>query len=202
MKDMFRIMNFLFVIFTASLTLSSSAFSHEENSTVVADFDSGDAVNNLGGKIEVWLAENGADPNQSAKMSFIEDDAEGNASGKSLKIDYDVESESAAYNGIRMDLNHFDASEFKTFNFYIKGDAKAGFPPTLKIELIGENGKPSPHMFTGITTEWQKITIPLSEFVLIKDWTKLQKFVVVFADIESNPKEGTVYLDDVYFSKS
>ena len=183
------------ILFITSL----NAFADE---TVVADFDSGEAQNNLGGVIEVWLAGDGSDATQFSKMSFVEDDALANASGKSLKIDYDVESENPAYNGVRTDLNNFDTTGYKTINFYIKGDATAGFTKVLKVELIGDSGRPSPTMVSGITDEWQKISLPLADFPMIKDGTKLQKFVVVFADINNDPKVGTIYLDHISFSKS
>lgn len=178
---------------------SSLAFAEE---TVVADFDSGQAQNNLGGIVEVWLAGDGSDTTQFSKMSFVSDDALGNAAGKSIRIDYDVESENPAYNGIRTDLTHFDTTGYKTASFYIKGDTAAGFTKMLKIELIGDSGRPSPTMVNGITGEWQKITIPLSDFPMIKEGSKLQKFVVVFADINNDPKIGTIYLDHISFSKT
>lgn len=178
---------------------SSLAFANE---TVVSDFDSGEAKNNLGGIVEVWLAGDGSDATQFSKMSFVTDDALANPSGKSLKIDYDVESENPAYNGVRTDLNNFDTTGYKTLNFYIKGDATTGFTKMLKIELIGETGRPSPTMVNEITGEWQKISLPLADFPMIKDGSKLQKFVVVFADINNDPKVGTIYLDQISFSKS
>lgn len=180
--------------------MSTHAFA--EGETVVADFDSGEAKNNLGGGIEVWLAGDGSDSTQSAQMSFVSDDALGNASGKSIRADYDVDSENPAYNGVRTDFNNFDTTGYKTVNFYIKGDTAAGFTKVLKVELIGETGRPSPYMVNGITENWQKITIPLSEFPMIHDGSKLRQFVVVFADINNDPKVGTIYLDHVSFSKT
>ena len=181
------------------LITSLNAFADE---TVVADFNSSQAQHNLGGVIEVWLAGDGSDTTQFSKMSFVSEDASGNAAGKALRIDYDVESENPAYNGVRADLNNFDTTGYKTVNFYIKGDPITGFTKTLKIELIGDSGRPSPTMVNGITGEWQKISIPLVDFPMIKDGSKLQKFVVVFADINNDPKVGTIYLDQISFSKS
>lgn len=188
---------FLFTIIVLSSPLSFA----KEDIAVVADFDSGEAKNNRGGEIEVWLAGDGSDTTQTCQMLFVPDDALGNESGHSLRMDYDVDSPNPAYNGVRADLNHFAATGYKTLNFYIKGDPARGFAKMLKIELIGKNGQPSPYVVNGITEEWQKITVPLSEFFLIKDWSTLQKFVVVFADIMNDPKVGTIYLDHVYFSK-
>ncbi len=184
-------------VLLVSLILSSNVFAEEK---VAADFDSGEAKNNLGGGIEVWLAGDGSDTTQFSKMSFVQDDALGNVSGKSVRVDYDVDSENPAYNGIRTDLNNFDTAGFTTLNFYIKGDATAGFTKMLKIELIGESGRPSPHMVNDITDQWQKVSVPLNEFPMIKEGSKLQKFVVVFADINNDPKVGTIYVDQISFS--
>lgn len=170
-----------------------------ETSGVVADFNNGQAVNNLGQKIEVWMKDNGADTTQSSQMEFVKDDALAHPEGFSLKIDYDVDSENPAYNGVRTELGGFDATAFKTLNFYLKGDAAKGFGKSVKIELIDPNGRPSPYMIENITSEWQKFSVPLTEFYAVNEWNALQKFVVVFADITSDPKVGTIYLDQIYF---
>lgn len=181
--------------------LLSTLFAAETNALVVADFNDSQNTNNLGREIEVWLKEDGSDSTQTCQMSFVEDDALGNPTGRSLRMDYDVDSPNPAYNGVRTDLNNLDASGYKTLNFYVRGDAEKGFGKRLKIELIGPEKRPSPYVFEGVTSEWQKVTIPLSEFWVIQDWTQLQKFVVVFADIVSDPKSGTIYLDHIHFSK-
>ena len=200
MKPLLR--NLILTVFLGFFVLVFSSLCFAEGETVAADFDSGSATNNLGGAIEVWLAGDGSDSTQFSKMSFVQDDSTGKMDGQAIKIDYDVDSENPAYNGVRTDLNNFDTTGFKTLNFYIKGDAVAGFAKNLKVELIGENGRPSPAMASGITDQWQKISIPLTDFPMLQEGTKLQKFVVVFADITSDPKVGTIYLDNVFFSKS
>ena len=176
------------------------AFAEETVSLVVADFDNAQMTNNLGQPIEVWLREDGSDKTQSCQMSFVEDDALGKTLGRSVRLDYDVESENPAYNGIRTGLNLLDPAPYKTFNFYIKGDKAKGFTKKLKIELIGQGKPPSPYIVEGITDQWQKITVLLSEFWVTQSGVPLEKFVLVFADINNDPKVGTIYLDQVYFS--
>lgn len=185
-----------FAIFSTTL-----GFSEEANPLVVADFDNAQMTNNLGQAIDVWLREDGSDKTQSCQISFAEDDALGKAGGRSARLDYDVESDNPAYNGIRMGLNQLDPAQYKTLNFYIKGDKAKGFTKTLKIELIGQGKPPSPHIVEGITDQWQKISVPLTEFWVTESGVPLEKFVVVFADIASDPKVGTIYLDEVSFSK-
>ena len=181
--------------------LGRLGLAEEAKPLVVADFDNAQKTNNLGQPIEVWLREDGSDKTQGCEMSFVEDDALGKPGGHSVRLDYDVESENPAYNGIRMGLNLLDPASYKTLSFYIKGDKAKGFTKKLKIELIGQGKPPSPYLVEGITGEWQKITVPLNEFWVTQSGVSLEKFVVVFADINNDPKVGTIYLDQVYFSK-
>lgn len=168
---------------------------------VVARFDSGEPVNELGREIEIWLMGDGSDQTQGARMTFVKDDALGNPEGSSLRLDYDVDSENPAYNGMRMGLEGLNAAGYTYLNFYLKGDAAKGFTKALKIELIGSTKRPSPQMIQGVTADWKKFSIPLSDFWAISDWSKLEKFVVVFADINNDPKEGAIFIDHVSFSK-
>ena len=134
-------------------------------------------------------------------MAFEGDDALGNGSGYSVRLDYDVDSPNPAYNGFWMKLNGEDATPHNAVSFYIKGDAEKGFTKRVKIELKDMSNQPSPYIVTGITDQWQKITIPFEKFRKVKDWSAMNEFVVVFDDINSNPKAGTLYLDQIAFSK-
>lgn len=170
-----------------------------EGGLVVADFDTGDKPNNIGGDFGSW----DKDPNdetQGSKMSFETDDALGNGSGYSIRLDYDVESPNPAYNGFWMKLNNFDATPYNTVVFDLKGDAKAGFTKRVKIEVKDAAGN-SPYIVSGVTDQWQEFSIPFEKFKKIKDWSKLTEFVVVFDDINSNPKKGSILLDHVRFTR-
>lgn len=167
---------------------------------VIADFDSGDKPNNIGGDFGSW----DKDPNdetQFCQMAFEGDDALGNASGYSIRLDYDVDSPNPAYNGFWMKLNGEDTTAYNAVTFYIKGDAEKGFTKRIKIELKDMSNQPSPYIVTGVTDQWQKITIPFEKFRKVKDWSAMNEFVIVFDDINSNPKAGTIYLDQVVFTK-
>ena len=176
-----------------------AGLAEEAKPLVVADLDNAQKTDNLGQPIEVWLREDGSDKTQSCEMSFVEDDALGKQGGHSVRLDYDVESDNPAYNGIRMGLNLLDSKPYKTLNFYLKGDKAKGFTKRLKIELIGQGKPPSPYLVEEITDQWKKLSVPLSEFWVTESGVPLEKFVVVFADINSDPKVGTIYLDQIYF---
>jgi len=166
---------------------------------VIADFNTGDKPNNIGGDFGAW----DKDPNddtQSCKMSFEPEDALSDPAGYSVKMDYDVDSANPAYNGFWMKLNNLDATAYNTLNFYMKGSADKGFTKRVKIELKDSTMKPSQFIVSGITDKWQKFSIPFEKFPRIQNWNALSEVVVVFDDVNSNPKTGTVYLDQVTLS--
>ena len=170
------------------------------NELVLADFNTGDKPNNIGGDFGSW----DKDPNdetQSMQMSFEPDDALGDAAGYSIRLDYDVDSPNPAYNGFWMKLNGEDATAYNAVKFYVKGDASKSFTKRLKIELKDMSNQPSPYIITGITDQWQEFTIPFDKFRRVSDWSAMNEYVVVFDDINSNPKVGTIYIDNVKFVK-
>lgn len=165
----------------------------------LADFDTGDKPNNIGGDFGSW----DKDPNdetQICQMSFESDDALGDKLGYSIRLDYDVDSPNPAYNGFWMKLNNLDATAYNTLNFYMRGDAANGFTKRVKIELKDDTKQPSPFIVAGLTDQWQKFSIPFEKFRRIKNWSALSEFVVVFDDINSNPKSGTIFIDQVTFT--
>ncbi len=192
--------NFL-VAFSAVVFLFAFCLTaYSAGELVVADFDSGDKPNNIGGDFGSW----DKDPNdetQATQMAFEGDDALGNPAGYSIRLDYDVDSPNPAYNGFWMKLNGEDGSSYKSVSFYMKGDKEKGFTKRVKIELKDMSNQPSPFILTGLTDSWQKFVIPFEKFRKVKDWSHLNEFVVVFDDINSNPKAGTLYVDHVAFEK-
>jgi len=167
---------------------------------VVADFDTGDKPNNLGGDFGAW----DKDPNdesQGCQLSFAEDDSMGDKAGYSIRLDYDVDSPNPAYNGFWMKVNGADVTPYNALTFFIRGDGEAGYTKRIKLELKDKTNKPSAYIVSGVTDKWQKISIPLNKFRRIEDWKSLNELVFVFDDINSNPKAGSVFIDQVSFER-
>lgn len=184
-------------VLSMSVIMPSGAFAAKE--LVVADFDTGDKPNNIGGDFGGW----DKDPNddtQGTQMSFEPDDAMGDPAGYAIRLDYDVDSPNPAYNGFWMKLNGEDGTAYNTLTFYVKGDAGAGFTKRMKLELKDMTNKPSPYIVTGITEQWKKVSIPFEKFRRITDWKSLNELVFVFDDINSSPKTGTIFIDQVALS--
>jgi len=186
------------VVAMAALLLALPANEAFAKELVIADFDTGDKPNNIGGDFGAW----DKDPNdetQTAELSFEPDDALGDPAGYSIRLDYDVDSPNPAYNGFWMKLNGEDATAYNSLTFYIKGDVNSGFTKRVKLEVKDMSNKPSPYIVTGVTDQWRKISIPFEKFRRINDWRSLNEFVVIFDDINSNPKTGTIFIDHITF---
>lgn len=163
---------------------------------VVADFNSGEKPSNIGGDFGSWNKDP-ADKTQYCNMSFDPKAKRGDA-GYAVRLDYKVDSPNPAYNGFWMKLNKFDANGCQALVFYVKGDPDKKFTTRFKVELKNKSevGK---FMVTGVTGEWQKIAIPLEKLQGLTDRSALEEFVIVFDDLNSSVKTGTIYIDDISF---
>jgi len=163
---------------------------------LVDDFNRGEKPNALGGDYGAWNKDE-SDPTQRCTNSFDKPNAYGGA-GYALRLDYDVDSPNPAYNGFWMKLQGTNVSGYKNLVLYVKGDASRGYTPQIKLELKNgsEVGK---YLLKGVSDDWQQVSIPLKEFAGITDWSNLTEFVVVFDDLTSTKKVGTIYLDEISF---
>ena len=163
---------------------------------LVDDFDRGEKPNALGGDFGSW-DKDPSDPTQKCTIAFDKVNAFGGV-GYSLRLDYDVDSPNPAYNGFWMKLQNANLSGYKNLVLYVKGDATRGYTTQIKLEL--KNGKEvGKYTLKGVTDQWQGFSIPLKEFVGLTDLSTLTEFVVVFDDLTSNKKVGTIYLDEISF---
>lgn len=202
-----RILALSGVFFTALAMAwgSSPAFAWGEadpqGELMLADFNSGKQPNNSGRSFGAWSKEFN-DATQFTDMSYAKDDAKDDSEGYSIRLDYDVDSSTPAYNGFWMNLDKDDFTPFSILHFYIKGVDKAGFTKKVKIEFKDASNKPAASYFmvTKITGEWQKISVPLDQFQGKNDWKNLRQFVIVFDDVDSRPKVGSILIDEISVS--
>ena len=183
----------LAVVCTILLGLAGSVWAA---TLLVDDFDRGEKPNALGGDFGSW-DKDPSDPTQKCTIAFDKTNAFGGV-GYSLKIDYDVDSPNPAYNGFWMKLQGTDLSAYKKLTFYVRGDNTRGFTPQIKLEL--KNGKEvGRYLLKGVTDQWLQVSIPLKDFAGLTDWKGMTEFVIVFDDLTSTKKVGTVYLDEITF---
>jgi hypothetical protein len=161
------------------------------------DFEDAPVYNELGGQYGLW-DRFPDDPSQSIRLAYVLRDAQ--SADYCLKLHYDVDSDKPAYNGFWLKLNSTDLTYYNRLNLYVRGDALEGFTTRFKVELKDFETTAS-FMLTGVTAEWQRFSIPFSKYWKIKDWSDMNELVIVFDDIFSTPKIGTIYIDDITVTK-
>ena len=166
---------------------------------VLADFDTGEKPNNVGGNFGSWNRDP-SDLTQWCKEGFDNLTRHGEK-GFAMRLNYSVDSPNPAYNGFWMMLPNLDASKYDTLNLWVKGDAQAGYTTVFKIEIKNAAKQVGRYYVSNVTDQWQQISIPLSEFKGLVDRATLTEFVIVFEDRMATNKKGTVYIDDISFSK-
>jgi len=167
---------------------------------LVADFDSGEKPNNIGGDFGAW-SKDPTDFSQGCTESFDSVNRY-DSKGFGMKIDYSVESKNPAYNGFWMFLQNLDASKYDNLAFRVKGDAKTGYTTVFKVELKNTAKQVGRYYVTNVSDQWQDVVIPLKDFKGITDYSNLTEFVIVFEDRIASNKKGVIYVDDIRFTKN
>ncbi|MCK4463209.1 MAG: CIA30 family protein [Candidatus Omnitrophica bacterium] len=180
---------------------SPASFAAKEPSeeVVIADFNTGEKPNNIGGNFGAW-DKDPADFSQGCSESFDSVNKHGRK-GFAMKLDYDVDSNNPAYNGFWMLLQGLDASKYDNLAFWVKGDPEEGCTTVFKIELKNAQKHVGRYYVTDITNEWQEIVIPFKDFKGITDFSDMAELVFVFEDRVASNKDGIIYIDDIRFTK-
>ena len=171
----------------------------KEGKILVNDFNRKENYNNLDGPFGSWNIFY-SDPEQHCKDELTSVERIGDE-GYGLKLDYDVDSHYSAYNGFFTNLMGIDVSDYKYLVFSVKGDKNSGFTNKINLELKNraQIGKAA---IDGITDEWKRMVVPLNKFSGINSFKDMKELVIVFSDINVTKKEGVIYIDDIYFSKT
>lgn len=186
--------------FVCLLAVSGAMALTGSNELLIADFDTGEKPNNIGGDFGAWNKDP-TDFSQGCTESFDSVNRR-NTKGFGMKLDYSVESKNPAYNGFWMFLQNLDASKYDNLAFWVKGDAKGGYTTVFKVELKNTQKQIGRYYVTNVTDQWQDIVIPLKDFKGMTDFSNLTEWVVVFEDRIASNKKGVIYLDDVRFTKN
>lgn len=153
--------------------------------TMIADFNTSDHINALGGEFGAWESKGDA-----PEAHCIESIVNG-----TWKIDYDI-SNSGSYCGTWMKLNGTDGSKYQNLVIIAKGEG--AFTPTFIVELKTDNGaKISRQKIEGLTSEWKTFKIALSSFRELPSLVGLYELTTVF-DMQTCPiKKGTILIDSI-----
>ena len=185
-------------------------------SPLADNFDDGGYSNLWGGQMGSFSEANPPAADSFCTIAFTDDagDVLGN-SGYSLKIDYNI-TRGDTFAGYFTKLENANLSAYNYLSFWVKGEAGGEY---FKIELhhgsydpaeaVGFNDDYKAQLYIadyldgGVTTGWQKVTIPLDAFANIYDWSDIDEFVIAFENSQSaensSPLSGTVYVDNISF---
>ncbi|MFA5143660.1 MAG: glucoamylase family protein [Candidatus Omnitrophota bacterium] len=203
------VLSMLLAAIDSPLVFCEKDTAKEPSYIVIADFSNPHLINNLNGESGTW-EKNPEDRSQWITAS-IDDVTRRGESGSSLKLEYSVASPNDAVNGFWTQLRDFDASGYDHFEFWVKGDEKRGFTTTFKIEFKkfqkswvdqAEETVTGTYIVKGVTSEWQKVSIPLNVMSGISDWKGMREMVISFERKRINSLEGTLYFDDFAFVRT
>jgi hypothetical protein len=177
-----------------------------ERRIIIDDFEGGDQLNRLGLASGAW----NSDPYDEFTSCVAEVIAmpAPDRSQHVLRLNYDIDAPISAQNGYWTKLGNLDAAGYDYLEFLVKGDPEEDFTTTFKIEIkkfkdrqTGEKLTGS-YIVSGVNSSWQRISIPLSKFNAIREWTDLDEMVIIFHDRLCDKKTGTLYFDGFRFVKA
>jgi hypothetical protein len=173
---------------------------------VVHDFDGANLDNNLGGASGTWNLDE-TDLLSTADC-FADSSVRIGDQGSSLSLMYKLNPQKAGQNGFWTNLNRLDATDYDHLEFWIKGDAKAGFSKSLKVEFKQPIPGSMDEMYKGsyviknVTDQWQKITIPLNYFSGIREWKNMEELVFTLQTRRADVRQGSYNIDDIALIKT
>ena len=124
--------------------------------------------------------------------------------GRSLRLAFDKETTGwCGYYTLlnQIDGAYFDLSPYKSVVFSVRGEKGGEFFEVGMADkswlTIGDSVKAGgidKYLPKGVTTKWQEVVIPLSDFGKL-DWSQMGSFVINFP----RPGKGAVYIDNLKF---
>ncbi len=156
---------------------------------VIADFDTCQRTNNLGG--EMGAAYNSPDR---LTESYIPEAGRGCVA----RLEYQVTGWAAFW----LKLGGADLRSYSALTFDVRADGEAGIPGQIKVELKRGNGELLISQVTGIGPDWQPVRIPLADLrptshnPPLASFAGIDELVFTFEAGQAG-RQGVVYLDDI-----
>jgi len=189
---------FAWGLFLSALPLAVNAGSVSPQRVLwIETFDHEDIPKSIG----TW-EHNVLDSNQGIKIELVDQDARNRAGGKSLAIHFDVDSSNPAMVGCWIRLENQDLSAFDTLHFSLKSGDGGYFRGSVAVQFTDSGYRKAAYLTSQIKDEWKEYRIPLKKFPRISNWSAIQDFEIIIDDINANPKEGTLLVDEIYLSSS
>jgi len=154
---------------------------------VIADFNTCTPRTNLGGKTGVTFVR----PDSISDEYLKEPGRECSA-----RLVYHLKKNYVAF---YLKLAGASLTGYNTLAFDIRADPAIGAPAEVKVELKrSNNAEVSTYYITGVTGEWETLTLPFADFrpIPLSSYTDMSELVFTFELNRAGP-DGAVYLDNV-----
>ncbi len=165
------------------------------------DFERPSGAPNADGAMSGWTAEPGR---ASGQIHYRLEPAQRAGSHRALHLRYRFAEHGVSDLGWQITLPDLDASAYDHLEFWIRGDAAAGYAQALKLEFKQPLPNAPPGLVrqgstvvTGITGDWQRIQVPLQRMNGIADWRHLRQFGLVLQPRRDPGRAGAYWLDDI-----
>jgi hypothetical protein len=116
-----------------------------------------------------------------------------------LRISYDFKDDRPQVQDFVLNLPDIDVSRFSRLEFLLRA-GKRDYPRLIKLTLQNKRRETSFYYLSSISHNWQRISIPLSEFKGLNDFSNLTRISFGFESWNQNNKSGSVLIEDLGFS--
>lgn len=175
------------------LWLGGNFAGHAADVLMIADFNTGENKNKLGGDLMAWSSSS-PEPEGKCAASVA---AAGGADGSGMwVISHDISAD-GSFCGTAMDLKDLNASGFKSLGFRVRGDltTPVDFIVELKVRK-GQELETKRYIVRGVADHWKTVQIPLSEFHL-SSLNSLAELTTVFDKQTTKVRKGDIQIDDI-----
>ncbi len=116
-----------------------------------------------------------------------------------IRIQYNLDEPYPPVKTFSLPIPEINVAKYRKLNFAIRG-LDDGAPGIVKITVRNQKNEAAAFYVKDVGLDWQKLSIPFSEFGGISDWTNITDVSFVFESWNVDQKKGVVLIDDVCFS--
>lgn len=229
MKKLASTLTLVFFLFLTCLVCGVSAYQTLKETAMTSqgtiplvsgplldNFDNGTGVNLWGGTTGA-LAKSGSGATIVASYPEVSSSTAFGAGNHSLQLTYNV-TPADSWAAYVTSLGLVGISDYNYLSLWVKGTVGGEY---FKLELHTAGYDPSQstgynnnykgevyitdYLDGGVTTAWQKVTIPLDAFANINNRTSIKELVITFEGTQStdngSPASSAVYIDNISFGK-
>ena len=134
-------------------------------------------------------------------INRLEDNVIFSLSHGPMKFSYDFASVFHPDETLNLSIPRMDAVKYKNFQFSIRAQDGEN-PDVVKIVFKNKRNEVSSFYIEGVNDQWKKVSIPLSKFNQISDWSSLSDVSFVLESWNIKEKQGSILVDDICFANA